>query len=484
VEQLEQRALLASKPLAIIDGVFPASGRSASVSIERASTSLKPLSLSVASKRPDASNPLDEVVVHAQPGATVSLKERGVTVSSATVNRTGEVELAAPLLVGRNDLKAVVTDRFGQRVVKPMTLVRGAPSSYFGAAFQPYVGQWTGTPPNASVPLFNSYDTGDDSVANQIDLIAPQFASISTYSAGYSSYYSPSKPYNTVDSNWMVGGVAAAYNQRQGALKLTVSQGIYQQLVPYTTNFNLPLMVAEANGAISIAKAANAVYAGTVTRLIFTNEFVHDAATTQAVDNFITQPQGDQSMSYLEQAHKLGLEVGVRSDSFGQLTMQNSPYLPQLQQLVKNVDFIMLNLYPSNVATETAQQGLADVTTEYDKILKAARELNPNIQVIISETGWASQGVSFNSKVNGKLSDQGNTLANEQAYFQAVQAWANQNRVETDWFEAIDEPWKSNQNDTSNIGFNGPNGAEGHYGLWTYNSSGTDGQFIQKFKPI
>ena len=56
-------------------------------------------------------------------------------------------------------------------------------------------------------------------------------------------------------------------------------------------------------------------------------------------------------------------------------------------------------------------------------------------------------------------------MANEQAYFQAIQTWANQNQVETDWFEAIDEPWKSNQNSGGNTGPNGPNGAEGHYGL-------------------
>jgi exo-beta-1,3-glucanase (GH17 family) len=332
------------------------------------------------------------------------------------------------------------------------------------------------------VPLFDSYGTGNDSVATQIALVAPQFPTIATYSAGYAGYYPPDKPYNQVDSNWMVGEAAAAYNKSQNALKLTVSQGIYQQLVGNTTAFNLPLMYAEANGAISIAKASNVIYPGTVTRLIFTNEFVHDAATTQAVDNLITQPH-DSLPSYKDQAHSLGLEVGVRSDSFGQLTDPTSPYLHQLQQLVKNVDFIMLNLYPFNVAIDTPEEGVTQVAAEYKRILAAARALNPNIQVIISETGWASQGISFNSIVNGKLSSQGNTVANEEAYFQAIQTWANHNHVETDWFEAIDEPWKSNQNDTSNMGFNGPNGAEGHYGLWTYNSNGPDGQFIEKFTP-
>ena len=68
-------------------------------------------------------------------------------------------------------------------------------------------------------------------------------------------------------------------------------------------------MDAEANGAISIAKAANAVYAGTVTRLIFTNEFVTDATTTNEVYDLINQPQGA-TPSYKDQAHSLGLRGG------------------------------------------------------------------------------------------------------------------------------------------------------------------------------
>jgi hypothetical protein len=90
-------------------------------------------------------------------------------------------------------------------------------------------------------PLFNSYGTGNSSVANQISLVATQFSSLAAYSAGYASYHPPTTPYNQVDSNWMVGGAAAAYNQSQNALKLTVSQGIYQQLQPGSESFNIPL---------------------------------------------------------------------------------------------------------------------------------------------------------------------------------------------------------------------------------------------------
>ena len=103
--------------------------------------------------------------------------------------------------------------------------------------------------------------------------------------------------------------------------------------------------------------------------------------------------------------------------------------------------------------------------------------------MLIGETGWPSQGVSANDMVNGQPSSQDNTVANEQAYFAAIGAWANANQVETNWFEAIDEPWKSDQNNAQTTNPQGVNGAEGHYGLWTYNSSGLNGQFIEKFPP-
>ncbi len=446
-----------------------------------AATSLEPLSLVVGAFGSDGTSPLADVVVQSRPGATIALSERG-TVQVGQADNAGKASFAADLLAGQNTFDVVATDSFGQRVNATASATRAALSNYLEAAFQPYVGQWTGTPPSASVPLFNSYGTGNDSVANQISLVATQFSSLSTYSAGYAGYYPPTTPYNQVDSNWMVGGAAAAYNQSQNALKVTVSQGIFQQLQPGSQSFNMPLMDAEANGAISIASAANAVYPGTVTRLIFTNEFVTDLATTNEVNNLINQPQGP-TASYIVQAHTLGVEVGVRSNTFGQLTDPSSPNLVPMQNLVKTLDFIMLNIYPSNEATVTPQQGAAEVETQYNAIKAAARAINPNIDVLIGETGWPSQGVSFNDLVNGQPSSQDNTPANQLAYFAAIQAWANQNQVETNWFEAIDEPWKSNQNNSNTLDPQGIDGAEGHYGLWTYNSNALNGQFTEKFSP-
>jgi exo-beta-1,3-glucanase (GH17 family) len=446
-----------------------------------AATSLEPLSLSSNGTATATSSPLGQLIVHSDPGSSITLDERGA-LQTAQVDSTGSTTFSAGLLTGQNTFQIVATDSFGQRVTETASVTRLASASYLEAAFQPYVGQWTGAPPNASLPPYNSYGTGNDSVANQVALAATQFPELATYSAGYAGYYPPTTPYNQVDSTWMVGGAAASYNKSQGALDLTISQGIYQQLDANQINFNMPLMDAEANGALSIAGAANAVYPGTVTRLIFTNEFVTDATTTNEVDDLINDSQSGAS-SYAAQAHAMGLEVGVRSNTFGQLTNPSSPYLVPLENLVKSLDFIMLNLYPFNESTETPAQGAVDVENQYDAIKAAARALNPNIDVLIGETGWPSQGVSFNDIVNGQLSSQDNTVANSQAYFTAIQTWANQNQVETNWFEAIDEPWKANQNDPNTLEPQGIDGAAGHYGLWTYNSNGPNGQFTAKFTP-
>lgn len=368
----------------------------------------------------------------------------------------------------------------------------GSRSGFFGAGFGPYVKQWQGQPPPGDVvPPFNSYGTGNASVLNQVFQVAPVFATLATYSAGYAGYYSPSTPWNQVDSNWMVGGSAASYNHQQGNVSMTVSQGIFQQVQNHSI-LN-PLMTAEINGAFQIARNANATFPGTVQRLVFTNEYITNAATTSEVDQLI--------QTYKAQAHQLGLRVGVRSNAFGNLTDPNSSFLPQLRQLVRDVDFIMLNLYPTNEVNGVTA-GVNVVIAQYQSIRAAALQVNPLVQVIIGETGWPTQGISFNDVgdaggQNCYLS-QDNTVGNAQAFFTAIRTWALQNQIVTYYFSAIDEPWKANQNQANGpsctVGnatgqlvanflnpWQGPQGAEAHYGVWYYNSSGDSGNFVPKW---
>jgi len=50
---------------------------------------------------------------------------------------------------------------------------------FLAVAFSPYVGHWTGTVPNAKVPLWNSYS--QQNIVRMLEVIAPQFNKISTY---------------------------------------------------------------------------------------------------------------------------------------------------------------------------------------------------------------------------------------------------------------------------------------------------------------
>jgi exo-beta-1,3-glucanase (GH17 family) len=434
----------------------------------RDATSLRPLTVDLAPLQLAPERRLVRIVARSQPGALVTFLQPGIPGAVRAADASGQAAFTALVPVGTTILSAIATDRFGQVVTEIETVQRAALANYLGAAFGPYVKQWNGQPaPNAAVPLFNSYTSGNASVANQIALVAPVFPQIATYGAGYAPYYPTNQPWNMVDSNWQVGPAAAAYNKQQGKPTITVSQGIFQQV--QNGSIANAFQEAEVADAFQDASNANATFAGTVTRLVFTNEYVTSAATTDQVNALITANK--------PKAHDMGLEVGVRSNTFGQLTNPSSPYLPQLQALVKNADFIMCNLYPSQ---PSEQQGIAasidDVASQYAAIKAAAVALNPSIEILIGETGWPSQGVSFNDP-GGTL----NTIANAQAYFNAIRQWANANQVEVMYFEAIDEPWKSNQNNTNPSDPQGFMGAEGHYGVWSYTTDNDSGSFVAKW---
>ena len=322
-----------------------------------------------------------------------------------------------------------------------------AKMSQYGAAFEPYVGRWTGTPPHTSTPLWNSYSLPD--IVDMLEVISTQFRKISTYGMGYAGYYAPKTPWNQVDSNCHVAGAAAQLNTEGNAIE--VSQGIYQQPTA-------ALQQAEINAAFSAAKAANDIFPNTVTSFVFTNEYVTDAATTDAITLMIR--------SHTQKAHSLHINVGVRSNTFGNINNSKCPYLTNLQALVKSCDFILCNMYPAD-KTATPQEGVNTVGKAFIKIKDTVKTLNPHCEVMIGETGWPSQGISFNRTDNN--------VKNLLDYFKAFSTWASRTSVMTYFFEAIDEPWKSNKNASvpPTNPWQGPNGAEGHYGLWYLNDEGS-----------
>lgn len=321
-------------------------------------------------------------------------------------------------------------------------------SEFLGVAFSPYVGYWTGTAPNAKVPLWNSYSEQD--IVQMLNVIAPQFNKISIYGMGYSGYYPPTTPWNQLDSNCLVASAAAQLNRQTGRVAIEVAQGIYQQVNPAH-------LQAEIEAAFSAASSANAVYPNTVTSLVFTNEYVINAETADAVNAMIVANK--------QKAHEFSMKVGVRSHTFGEIANSNSSYYTQLKTLIQNCDFIQCNLYPT-VNTTTPTDGVNQVGQAFHQIKTAVADINPQCEVMIGETGWPSQGISFNNTDNN--------VENLLTYYEAIDKWAFEHRVMTYLFEAFDEPWKSNQN--ANVppdnSWQGPNGAEGHYGLWYLNKQG------------
>ncbi|KYC42295.1 hypothetical protein WA1_20180 [Scytonema hofmannii PCC 7110] len=322
-------------------------------------------------------------------------------------------------------------------------------SQFLGVAFQPYVGRWTGTPPNATTPWWNSYSVQD--IVRMLEVIAPKFNKICTYGMGYAGYHQPTTPWDRVDSNCRVALAAAELNKQRGRVVIEVAQGIYQQLP------NAALQQAEIEAAFSAAKAANAVYPNTVTSLVFTNEYVVNVETTNAVNAMI--------VSHKQKARDLNVKVGVRSHTFGEIANPHSHFHNELKTLIQNCDFILCNLYPA-ANTATPQQGVNGVAQAFNTIKTSVAAINPRCKIMIGETGWSSQGISFNNTVNN--------VKNLLAYYEAIDKWAFEQQVTTYLFEAFDEPWKSNQNAQvpPENPWSGPNGAEGHYGLWYLNDRG------------
>lgn len=427
------------------------------------STSLKPLVNATDFDRLDDTSRLVTLNTSGVAGTNVAVRQSDGSMANGIIDEDGLATFHLFVDPGQSGVHITSTDGFGQSVSTTHTILRDSTAGYLGVGFEPYVKQWSG----GSTPPWNSYGTGNASVGNQIRLVAPHFGFVSTYATGYAGYYPVGTPWNEVDSNWMVASEAAKYNKANNDLKLTVNQGIYQQ-TDAAGNIAPDRMSIEIQNAFSIAQNANATYSGTVKRLVFTNEYVTSASTTSAVNQLITANKAA--------AHDQGIEVGVRSQTFGQLTNPNSPYLAEMQALVKNVDFIMLNIYPSD-ATKGIPTAIAELDAQYTAIKNAAVALNSKIEVLIGETGWPSQGQSFND-----TSGVSSTVANEKAYFDAVKAWANSKQVETSLFEAIDEPWKSNQNPGPDTPvWQGPNGAEGHFGIWTYTTADDNGNFVAKW---
>ena len=118
----------------------------------------------------------------------------------------------------------------------------------------------------------------------------------------------------------------------------------------------------------------------------------------------------------------------------------------QHPDIVAATDVILTNCYPfwEGCPIEYGQQHMQQM---YAQAVGASQ----GKPVIITETGWPSQGGSL----RGAFSSEENAMK----YFINTQVWAKQANIETFYFSSFDESWK--------IGPEGDVGA--HWGLWDKN---------------
>lgn len=115
-------------------------------------------------------------------------------------------------------------------------------------------------------------------------------------------------------------------------------------------------------------------------------------------------------------------------------------------RITEACDVILTNCYPYWEGTNQ-EYALAHMKSMYYQALAAAN----GKKVIITETGWPSQGESFK--------DSHPSIENAMKYFINTQLWSKSEQIEIFYFSSFDESWKV-----------GPEGEVGaHWGIWDKN---------------
>jgi exo-beta-1,3-glucanase (GH17 family) len=112
--------------------------------------------------------------------------------------------------------------------------------------------------------------------------------------------------------------------------------------------------------------------------------------------------------------------------------------------LAAEVDFLGVHTYPA-WEEKTIDEALAYTVENIEGVYAAL----PDKPIAILEAGWASVAVEFGDRANE---------ANQARYFRELSNWATEANMTVLFFEAFDEPWKGDPNNSA--------GAEKHWGLF------------------
>ena len=107
-------------------------------------------------------------------------------------------------------------------------------------------------------------------------------------------------------------------------------------------------------------------------------------------------------------------------------------------------DLLMVNAYPywGGVTVSDAAEAFAGTINE-------VRDAYPGKELIVSETGWPTEGGSNKEAAAGG--------SQARRYFEDIRRWSIANNIVVLWFDAADEPWKAS----------GEGKAGAHWGLMT-----------------
>ena len=228
---------------------------------------------------------------------------------------------------------------------------------------------------------------------------------------------------------------------------------------------------AEIEKAIELANAypdvAKIIAVGNEAMVTWQAHFVHPSVILKWV-NYLKQARVDGRMP--------ANTLVTTSDNWAALGGEESYHNEDLLELLRQIDFISLHTYafhgthydqslqwgvlPEEAAlpiTDQAKRSIAraieNQKSQFNAVKKYLKDNDINKAIHIGETGWAT--------LDNELYGYDGTCAGDEyiskLFYNAVMEWTTKENLTCFYFEAFDEPWKSN----------GTDGSEGHFGLFT-----------------
>ncbi|KAI9800780.1 MAG: glycoside hydrolase 3 protein [Piccolia ochrophora] len=134
--------------------------------------------------------------------------------------------------------------------------------------------------------------------------------------------------------------------------------------------------------------------------------------------------------------------------------------------VVKTADIVLVNGFAYWQGSEISNAShvflddIAQATSHIEKVLKDSNRSPDDLEIVVGETGWPTEGDAYKNTETGRVSEPGLDNA-EQFWKEGICAgllWG----LDVFAFEAFDEPWKPNS-----VGDNGEALDETHWGVYT-----------------